>query len=143
VKGVGSVSPKDLKEIVIKPDKQKTFTIGRDDSNNLVLDDDRVSRSHARLDITPTEIQYVDLGSLKGSKVNGRPVIRSKLASGDVLVLGQTEITLELRKKGFSLFRFAKRSRDASKTQSTRGEASTPNDRLSVGGNRPAATSQG
>jgi len=89
-------------EIVLKSGKSE-FTIGRDKANNLVLDDDRVSRSHARLEITSTQCEYIDLGSLKGSALNGKKILRSKLAPGDKIELGHTVITFQVKKK-FSIF---------------------------------------
>jgi len=89
------------KEVMIKKD---VFTVGRDKSNNLVLDDDRVSRSHARFEYNKTQCEFIDLGSLKGSELNGKSVQRARLAPGDVITLGHSQLTFTLKKKGFSLF---------------------------------------
>jgi len=85
--------------------KQTIFTIGRDKSNNLVIEDSRVSRSHARVEYTPTQCEYIDLGSSCGSKLNGKPVLRAKLRPGDVIELGQSTLIFQVKpKKRFALF---------------------------------------
>jgi pSer/pThr/pTyr-binding forkhead associated (FHA) protein len=85
--------------------KQSIFTIGRDKSNNLVIEDSRVSRSHARVEYNNIQCEYIDLGSSCGSKLNGKPVLRAKLRSGDVIELGQSTLIFQVkRKKRFSLF---------------------------------------
>jgi len=47
-------------------------TIGRNPDNTIVLDDERVSRAHARLEIKEAEITFTDLNSTNGSLVDGR-----------------------------------------------------------------------
>jgi len=86
------------KTVVIKQD---VFTIGRDKANNLVIDDDRVSRSHARFEYDKFQCEYIDLGSLKGSLLNGKKVLRAKLMDGDILTLGRTQITFQLKKNSW------------------------------------------
>ena len=70
------------------------FVIGRDDSCNLVLDDEKVSRQHAFLEGFPDGRAVVhDLGSSNGTYVNGRrieaPVVlegQEHLRFGDTVV---------------------------------------------------------
>jgi len=45
------------------PKKEQLWTIGRDKSNKLVIEDSRVSRSHARVEYTDSGCVYIDLGS--------------------------------------------------------------------------------
>lgn len=78
--------------------KQSVLTIGRDKSNNLVIEDSRVSRSHARVEYTDSQCEYIDLGSSCGSKLNGKPVLRAKLQKGDVVEIGQSCLIYTLRK---------------------------------------------
>ena len=57
------------------------------------LADDEVSRQHLRLVPSPTSFSVVDLGSRNGTTVNGVILSgRGKLAAGDVVRLGRTEI---------------------------------------------------
>jgi len=79
--------------------KGNVHTIGRDKSNHLVIDDSRVSRSHARVEYNDHQCEYIDLGSSCGSKLNGKPVLRARLRPGDVIELGQSTIIFQVRKK--------------------------------------------
>ena len=45
------------------PKKEQLWTIGRDKSNKMVIEDSRVSRSHARVEYTDVGCEYIDLGS--------------------------------------------------------------------------------
>lgn len=56
----------------------------------LLLQDERVSGSHAVLEHRDGAWHFADTGSTNGSRVNGRDVRRSQLADGDVLEIGQT-----------------------------------------------------
>jgi hypothetical protein len=90
-------------EIKLSP-KKDVLTIGRDKSNSLVVEDSRVSRSHARVEYTDTQCEYIDLGSSCGSKLNGKPVLRAKLQPGDVVEIGQSTLIFQIGKRGrFSL----------------------------------------
>ncbi len=64
------------------------FTLGRHSDNDLVLHDNRISRSHAR--IVQGEEGYLleDTGSKHGTFVNGKRVSSRALASGDQINLG-------------------------------------------------------
>jgi len=79
--------------------KQTLFTVGRDKSNTLVIEDSRVSRSHARVEYSDTQCEYIDLGSSCGSKLNGKPVLRAKLRPGDVIEIGQSTLIFQVKKK--------------------------------------------
>jgi len=63
-------------------------TIGRDPSNDLVLDVGDVSRYHARIELAAGEPRVVDLGSTNGTRVNGQPVRTAVLHAGDELSFG-------------------------------------------------------
>ncbi|HZO28619.1 MAG TPA: FHA domain-containing protein, partial [Chloroflexota bacterium] len=67
---------------------QDSITIGRDERNDLVLDDPRVSRRHALLRRLGTTFQIEDLGSTNGIFVNGQRVERTTLADGDQIQIG-------------------------------------------------------
>lgn len=65
------------------------FRIGRDEANDLVLDDFEVSRFHS--EVTTKDGQnheIVDLGSANGTFVNGSRIKRHKLAIGDLVSVG-------------------------------------------------------
>jgi hypothetical protein len=73
-----------------------TVRIGRADDNDLVLDDDRVSRHHGQLASRQGTLVFSDLGSTNGSFVNGSRVTQIALGPGDVLHLGGSTLTVEV-----------------------------------------------
>lgn len=64
------------------------FLIGRQGENNLVLRDNRISRSHARISATNGDYVIEDLDSRHGVFVNGQRVKRHKLKEGDRIDFG-------------------------------------------------------
>lgn len=79
--------------------KEKVLTIGRDKSNSVVIEDSRVSRSHARIQCSDGQCEFIDLGSSCGSKLNGKIILRAKLQAGDVIEIGQSTLICTLKKK--------------------------------------------
>lgn len=71
------------------------LTIGRLDTGDVVLSDPGVSRKHAEVRREGDEWVVVDLSSTNGTIVNGQPVRRHRLASGDRIEVGET--TIEFR----------------------------------------------
>lgn len=71
------------------------FTIGRDYSSDLVLDDKVVSRNHAIIrQLGGGDYFVIDSGSSNGTFVNGtRITVPTKLRDGDVLSFGSMEVT--------------------------------------------------
>jgi Mg-chelatase subunit ChlD len=72
------------------PLSQGRVTLGREEDNNVVLDEDRVSRHHAAITEENGVFWLEDLGSANGTFVNEslRITGRHALASGDTLRLG-------------------------------------------------------
>jgi hypothetical protein len=70
------------------------LTIGRTADNALVLDDDRVSRRHARLQARDGVLVLLDLDSTNGTRVNGERVREVALGAGDVIEIGESTITV-------------------------------------------------
>jgi pSer/pThr/pTyr-binding forkhead associated (FHA) protein len=62
--------------------------VGRDPSAGLVLDDESVSRMHARLDREGAGLAVTDLKSRNGTHVNDETVLRASLRPGDVVRFG-------------------------------------------------------
>lgn len=68
--------------------------IGRLASAGIQIDDASVSRMHAIVEVTPTEILVIDLGSAAGTLLNGTRVQKAVLEAGDVLRIGDVDVTL-------------------------------------------------
>src|SRR5262245_33515040 len=86
-------------------DKGRTFrdlptplTIGREEGNGLRLNDERVSRFHAKVQFDNDDVILTDLESTNGTRVNGTVVQIRRLRYGDrvsvgrsILLFGSTE----------------------------------------------------
>lgn len=69
--------------------------IGKLSSVNLRLDDPNVNRIHAVIEVTTeSEAQVIDMGSSKGTRVNGKRIHKARVVSGDQIVLGDTTLGL-------------------------------------------------
>ena len=66
--------------------------VGRDATNDIQLFDHEASRTHAELRSDPVRgtFELIDLGSSNGTTINGQPVTRAQLASGDRIDIGGT-----------------------------------------------------
>ena len=77
---------------VFRLDKNEVI-IGRSRDSGIMLDDESISRHHAKLVATPEGIDLVDLGSKNGTLLNGeRAGERVRLQNGDRLQLGSSAI---------------------------------------------------
>ncbi|WP_197439812.1 FHA domain-containing protein [Calycomorphotria hydatis] len=65
------------------------ITIGREEENTIRLNDERVSRFHAKLQDDGGKVILTDLESTNGTRVNGRPVQVRILRPGDQLSVGR------------------------------------------------------
>src|SRR5580692_5334841 len=71
--------------------------LGKVPSAHLKLEDETVSRMHAIIEVNgPNDVSIIDLGSTKGTFVNGQKVNKAKLQSGDSIVVGETRIELAI-----------------------------------------------
>src|SRR4051794_4097358 len=72
---------------------QDVIKIGKLASSHLRLDDETVSRMHAVIETTgPNEIHVVDLGSTRGTTVNGERITKARLQSGDEVMFGDCRV---------------------------------------------------
>ncbi len=71
------------------------MTIGRDESNDVVLPDVNVSRFHAEMVALDGTIELNDLGSRNGTRVNGELVQRVTLRDGDEIGVGPFGIAFD------------------------------------------------
>jgi hypothetical protein len=65
------------------------ITIGREEVNSVQLNDERISRLHAKLQEDQGHVIFTDLNSTNGSRINGHPVQLRILRPGDHLQLGR------------------------------------------------------
>ncbi|MCK6569897.1 TonB family protein [Myxococcota bacterium] len=80
-------------EVLAEP----TIKIGKLSSSHLRIDDDDVSRMHAVIEVgSADDVVVLDLGSTKGTLVNGQPVTKQRLRSGDALTLGRHRIVVTI-----------------------------------------------
>jgi pSer/pThr/pTyr-binding forkhead associated (FHA) protein len=68
---------------------EKPVAIGRDVANDIVVDDEPVSKRHARLTFANSEMTLWDVGSMNGTFVNGERITNRKLQPGDVVSVGK------------------------------------------------------
>jgi TonB family protein len=72
---------------------QDVIKVGKLASSHLRIDDETVSRMHAVIEITgPDEIHIIDLGSTRGTLVNGERVSKTRLQSGDEIMFGDSRV---------------------------------------------------
>jgi hypothetical protein len=72
--------------------EQRSVVLGRSRECDVRVDDPNVSRRHAEVRQEGATYWLVDLDSTNGTELNGRRVSRAKLADGDTITLGGTEI---------------------------------------------------
>ncbi len=65
-------------------------TIGREEGNLLRLNDERVSRFHAKIQVDNAEIILTDLESTNGTRVNGNVIQIRRLRPGDRVGIGRS-----------------------------------------------------
>src|SRR5450755_2487501 len=70
------------------PLKDGSLSIGRELSNDLIIDDSLVSPKHCRVAFEAEHCTVQDLGSSSGTFVNGLPVLERLLDHGDQIVIG-------------------------------------------------------
>ncbi|MEE8106237.1 MAG: FHA domain-containing protein [Planctomycetota bacterium] len=71
-------------------------TIGRADSNTVVISDPKSSKEHCRFEFDGSRWKVTDLESKNGTRVNADYKNHATLRHGDTVRIGKTEILLEL-----------------------------------------------
>ncbi|WP_145238717.1 FHA domain-containing protein [Prescottella equi] len=71
------------------------LTIGRSPDNDIVVRDVLASRRHAIVHTAPSGLEIDDLGSVNGTFVDGDRVSRARLTDGDVVTIGNTDLSVQ------------------------------------------------
>jgi len=79
-----------LKEEILS---QEVIKVGRNPGSHLLIDDEDVSATHAVIEVGgPGQVFVNDLGGITGTLVNGQPVGRAALNSGDTVSFGSIDV---------------------------------------------------
>jgi hypothetical protein len=70
-------------------------SIGRLETNDIVINEQTVTKNHAVIKIDRGKIEIEDLGSTNGTFVNGERIRKMELKHGDRIKLGLVELTLK------------------------------------------------
>lgn len=81
------------------PNLEPPITIGREEGNTIQLNDERVSRYHAKVQMDHEHVVLTDLESTNGTKVNGEDVQLRNLRFGDVIQVGRTVMVFGTREQ--------------------------------------------
>jgi len=79
------------------PLHQAVTSAGRDPRSDIFLDDVTVSRRHAEFRLERGELQLVDIDSLNGVYVNGKPIDSAVLTNGDEIQIGKFRLALSIQ----------------------------------------------
>lgn len=71
-------------------DMAPPVTLGREEDNTIQLNDERVSRFHAKIQEDSGRVIITDLDSTNGTRVNGHPVQMRVLRVGDQISIGRS-----------------------------------------------------
>ena len=92
--------------VVHAPDKtweillvDDSYSIGRTDGNDLILDYQKISRNHAAVERKGRDFILRDLNSTNGTRVDGDRIEQYRLQNGDTFQIGPTQIVF---KSGFT-----------------------------------------
>ncbi len=86
----------DIEDRLLLPNQ--TIRLGRAAENDIVIDDPKISRSHAELEWNGTGFSLLDLGSANGTFVNGQRLVKTPylLRDGDEIRLGKLLMYYEI-----------------------------------------------
>jgi hypothetical protein len=76
--------------------RKSPFVIGRGDDADLVIDDESVSREHAKLVAVPGGVALVDMGSRNGTFVESARVTRARLSPDQVVSIGGVQVRIQI-----------------------------------------------
>jgi len=69
------------------------ITMGRGLTNDIVITDSKISRTHARIVVNDEgRVRLIDLGSTNGSRLNGEKVVEANVNPGDIITVGNSQL---------------------------------------------------
>lgn len=80
---------------VVKEFDQDIIKVGSLPSSHLRINDPKVSRMHAVIEVDRQDVYIVDLGSESGTIIRGKKIMKGKLSEGDRIVLGSTIVHVQ------------------------------------------------
>jgi pSer/pThr/pTyr-binding forkhead associated (FHA) protein len=75
------------------------ITVGREEGNDIQLNDERLSRFHAKIQLDHDRMVLTDLGSTNGTKVNGEDIQLRILRYGDLISVGRSVLLFGSREQ--------------------------------------------
>ncbi len=72
--------------------EKSTVVLGRDTTSDINISDNKVSRTHARIEHGPGGYTLIDSGSANGVTVNGVPATQALLKPGDIIGIGDSSL---------------------------------------------------
>ena len=84
---------------IIKLTESQKITLGRDRSNDIVINNRYLSTSHIEIELIDDSIYITDMGSTNGTYIDGdklEPYQSIELREGENLILGSEEVVYEL-----------------------------------------------
>lgn len=98
---------------------QTPVTLGREEGNSVRLNDERVSRFHAKIQEDHGQVVLTDLDSTNGTKVNGESVQLRLIRPGDRISVGRSVLV-------YGTWEDIRRSLDRDKKNGDAGQSAAP-----------------
>lgn len=102
------------KQILLK--NLSVFEAGKAQGNHICLKDDSVAFNHFRIYCSEKTFMVYDLGSKRGTLLNGEAIEKAQLGSGDVLQVGDVKLLFELVDDSQAAGRLASSAPDSDET---------------------------
>ncbi len=91
--------PTDSQFQIIEIEDSQTITLGRDETNDIIIDDSYISSKHLIIKIYNNNIYISDLGSTNGTYIDGVKLIKdeeTRLKTGEKLIVGSEKLVYQL-----------------------------------------------
>lgn len=94
IRAILSISSGNEKYETIKLKKAGTI-FGRE-NGDILLNDSEVSSTHCQIQYIEGDYYLFDMNSSNGTLLNGKPIVKQKLKTNDLIVIGKTKLTFTL-----------------------------------------------